>query len=269
VIYIFALLLYIGAFFLWIHVLVRGSKEASLLPAALATIAGVALHGAALVRFRLVYGELPLVGPGAALSSLAFVGGLALVVFLPLRHAARLALVLLPFIVAVLGSALILGIGPSPLAIEFQGAGFVLHVTSAFLGYQGLAVAFAAGVLYLMQHHELKAKRLGALFHFIPPLAILDRIGRIALWAGFGCLTISLVFGWSWTMRYRGSLSLDDPKVMWAILTWVVFVAVLGSRWGPGRTEYRGAVAAVVGFSVVVASYLILRFTAGGEGLFL
>jgi ABC-type uncharacterized transport system permease subunit len=269
VIYIFALVLYIGAFFLWIHALVRGLKEASLLPATLATVAGVALHGVALVRFRLEYGELPLVGPGAALSSLAFVGGLALVALLPLRHAARLALVLLPIMVAVLGSALILGIGPSPLAIEFQGTGFVLHVTSAFLGYQGLAVAFAAGVLYLMQHHELKSKRLGALFHFIPPLAILDRIGRIALWAGFACLTASLAFGWNWTMRYRGSLELGDPKVIWAILSWIVFVAVLGSRWGPGRTEYRGALAVVVGFSLVVASYLFLRFTAGGEGLFL
>lgn len=268
-IYILALLSYIGAFFLWIHVLVRGPKGASPVPAALATVAGVALHGAALVRFRLVHGELPLVGPGAALSSLAFVGGVALVAFLPLRHAARLALVLLPLIVALLGVALLLGIEPSPQALEFQGAGFVLHVTSAFLGYQGLAVAFAAGLLYMAQHHELKSKRLGRLFHFIPPLAILDRIGRIGLWAGFACLSLSLAFGWAWTIRYRGTLDLGGPKVVWAVLTWFVFLGILGSRRGPGRSEYRGALAAVVGFGVVVASYLVLRLTAGGAGLFL
>jgi ABC-type uncharacterized transport system permease subunit len=269
VIHILALLLYIGAFILWIHVLVRGARGARLLPAALATVAAVVLHGAALIRFRLVYGELPLVGPGAALSTLAFVGGVALVAFLPLRHAARLALVLLPFITAVLGSALWMGIEPSPLALEFQGTAFVLHVGFAFLGYQGMAVAFAAGMLYLMQHHELKSKRLGALFHFIPPLAVLDRISRVGLWAGFGCLSVALAFGWWWTIRFRGTLDLGDPKVIWAVLSWIVFVAMLGARWGPGRTEYRGALASVVGFGVVVASFLALRITAGGDGLFL
>jgi ABC-type uncharacterized transport system permease subunit len=269
VIHAFALLLYIGAFFLWIHVLVRGSKGTSSVPAALATVTGVALHGAALVRFWTVHEELPLVGPGAALSSLAFVGGAALVAFLPLRYAPRLAIVLLPFMLAVLGAALWVGIEPSPLAIEFQGTGFVLHVVSAFLGYQGMAVAFAAGVLYMIQHHELKSKRLGRFFHFAPPLAILDRIARVGLWAGFACLSLALAFGWAWTVRHRGSLDLGDPKVIWAVLSWSVFLGVLGARWGPGRTEYRGAVAAVVGFGVVVASYLVLRFTAGGDGLFL
>jgi ABC-type uncharacterized transport system permease subunit len=137
------------------------------------------------------------------------------------------------------------------------------------LGYQGLAVAFAAGLLYLIQHHELKAKRLGRFYHFIPSLAALDQVGKIGLWVGFGCLTFALAFGWGWTVQHRGSLQVGDPKVLWAILSWGVFVGVLGSRLGGERTEYRGALAAVVGFGLVIGSYVILRLTAQASGLFL
>jgi ABC-type uncharacterized transport system permease subunit len=86
-----------------------------------------------------------------------------------MRQVARVGVALLPFIVVCLGVALLVGIRPSEEALAFQGAGFVLHVTFAFLGYQGLALASAAGGLYLVQHHELKAKRMGRFFHFIPP----------------------------------------------------------------------------------------------------
>lgn len=263
------LLLYIGAFGLWIWCLMTGSRGKAPRIAAGVTGAAVLLHAVALVQFRVQYGELPLVGPGAALSTLAFVGGLVLLATLPLREVARVAIGVLPFIIVVQSAALWLGVHPSPMSIDFQGATFVLHVTLAFLGYQGMAVAFAAGILYLIQHHELKEKRLGRFFHFIPPLATLDRLGRVGVWAGFGCLSLSLVLGWAWTVRNRGSLEFGDPKVMWAILSWWVFLGIAGARSVPGRNDYRGAVASVAGFVIVIGTYLVLRLTVGGSGLFL
>jgi ABC-type uncharacterized transport system permease subunit len=262
-------LLYIGAFVLWIRCLLTGSRGRSALVASTVTAAGVVVHALALAGFWLRFGELPLVGPGAALSSLALVGGLALLATLFLREAARVAIALLPFILLVQGVALALGIQPSPRAIDFQGTRFVLHVGFAFLGYQGLALAFAAGLLYLIQHHELKEKRLGRFFHFIPSLATLDRLVRVGLWGGFASLSVALAFGWAWTVEHRGSLEMGDPKVIWAILTWFVFLGVAFARGGRGRSDYRGAVAAVVGFAVVICSYLLLRLTVGAEGLFL
>jgi HemX protein len=269
VIHLLAFFLYLGALGLWIRLLVNGSRAGGTLLASGVAGAAVVVHAFALGEFWVRYGELPLVGPGAALSSLAFVGGLALLVTFPLREISRLGIALLPFIVICLGVALLAGIEPSPRTIDFQGAGFVLHVAFAFLGYQGLAVAFAAGSLYLIQHHELKAKRLGRFFHFIPPLATLDRVGRVGLWVGFGCLTVALAFGWAWTVQHRGSLEVGDPKVIWAVLSWLVFVGILLSRVGKGSTEHRGALTAVIGFGVVIASYVVLRLTAEGTGLFL
>jgi HemX protein len=269
VIHLLAFLLYLGAFVLWVRVFLKGIGGGRGLLASVVAAGAVVVHAGALGDYWLRYGELPLVGPGAALSSLAFVGGLALLATLPLRDVSRVGIALLPFILICLGVALLVGIRPSPLAMDFQGAGFVLHVGFAFLGYQGLAVAFASGVLYLTQHHELKAKRLGRFFHFIPPLATLDRVGRIGLWIGFVSLSLSLAFGWAWTVRHRGSLEIGDPKVLWALFSWSVFVGVLAIRAGSGRAEHRGALAAVIGFGFVIGSYLVLRLTAESTGLFL
>lgn len=264
-----AFLLYFCAFVLWVILLFRGARGTGALLASVLSAVAVLLHALALGEFWLTHGELPLVGPGAALSSLAFVGGVALAVMLPMREVARVAIALLPVIVLMQGAALAVGIEPAAASLDFQGAGFVLHVGLAFLGLQGLALAFAAGSLYLIQHHELKEKRLGKIFFFIPSLATLERVGRIGIWLGFTSLSLALVVGWAWTVQHRGSLEMSDPKVVWAVMSWLVFLGIFGARRGRGRTEYRSALAAVVGFAVVVGLYLALRITSGGEGLFL
>src|SRR5690606_7611149 len=111
-----AFVAYICAFVLWLWQLLRGAGGARGRAASALTILAVGLHGFALAQFWQTYGELPLVGPGAALSSLAFVGGLALVVMLPMREVGRIALALLPFVVVVQGVALAVGIRLSPAA---------------------------------------------------------------------------------------------------------------------------------------------------------
>jgi ABC-type uncharacterized transport system permease subunit len=266
VIHFLAFGLYLGALLLWVRFLVSGARGDGPTLASGVVAVGVLVHAVALGSFWARYGELPLAGPGAALSTLAFVGGLALLALLPMRQVARVGVALLPFIVVCLGVALLVGIRPSEEALAFQGAGFVLHVTFAFLGYQGLALASAAGFLYLVQHHELKAKRMGRFFHFIPPLATLDLLGQIGIWVGFVALTLALGFGWAWTVQHPDVVSLGDPKVVWAVLSWAIFAGVLLLRRGKGRREYRSALASVVGFSLVLGSYLVVRLTSPGGG---
>lgn len=268
-IHLFALLSYIGAFALWVVQLLRGAGGRRAFAAASLTVVAVAIHALALVDFWRTNGELPLVGPGAALSSLSFIGGLALIVMLPMRGAGRVALALLPFVVVVQGVALALGIELSPRSMDFQGAGFVFHVALALLGLQGLAVAFAAGVMYLIQHHELKEKRLGRFFFFTPPLATLETVGRIGRWVGFVSLTLALVVGWAWTVQNPGAIQLSDPKVALGVFSWFVFLGIFTVRGAKGGSEYRGALAAIVGFALVIGVYLALRLASGGSGLFL
>jgi ABC-type uncharacterized transport system permease subunit len=178
-------------------------------------------------------------------------------------------LVLVPVAAAVAAIAEIVGVRPSGAVMSFRGPWFVVHVVLAFLGYAGLTVAFAAGLMYLIQFRELKSKRFGAIFRFFPPLDTLDRIVRGSLVAGWAFLTLALAVGWAWNARFGRPMSAGNPQIVWGVLTWLVFAAALGARLGGGRPARRAALASVVGFAVVVGGYLLLRVAEGRGGTFL
>src|SRR5690606_16209073 len=80
--------------------------------------AAVLVQLGALVAFALRFGELPLVGLGPSLSTLAFLIALFLLFATLASDARPVGLVLLPVIVALLGAALLTGVRPTgePLA---------------------------------------------------------------------------------------------------------------------------------------------------------
>jgi HemX protein len=237
---------------------------------ATAVLAGaVALHAAELVSYTREYGELPLVGLGPSLSVLAFLIAVGSLGLATLGRTGPVGLVLVPVAAALAAVAEIAGIRPSGEVMRFQGSWFVLHVVFALCGYVGLTVAFAAGLMYLLQFRELKNKRFGAVFRFFPPLDTLDRIGKVSLIAGMAFLTVALALGWAWTERFGRPMSMANPKVVWGVITWLVFAAALASRAGGGRRARRAAMASVVGFAVVVVWYLVLRVGEGPGGGFL
>jgi ABC-type uncharacterized transport system permease subunit len=115
----------------------------------------------------------------------------------------------------------------------------------------------------------LKEKRLGRFFFFTPPLATLEKVGRIGLWIGFVSLTLALVVGWAWAAQNPGAIQLLDPKVALGVFAWFVFLGIFSARGVKGGSEYRGALAAIVGFALVIGMYVALRLASGGSGLFL
>ncbi len=233
------------------------------------TAVGVLAHAVALVVYTTRYGQLPLVGLAPSLSTLAFLLGVGTVATIGLGEVRRVGIVIMPGVIVLEGVAIYLGFEPVAQVLDFQGAWFAFHVTLAFGGLCGLALAFAAGLLYLVQLHELNAKRLGRLFQFTPPLARLDRLVRFGLVTGFAVFTIALALGWAWTVSFRNSLEPANPKVVWAVLIWFVFVAALGARAGGGLKERRSALTTAVGFVLIVVSYLTLRVASSDAGFFL
>ena len=264
-----ALLLYVGSLILWFRSLMSGGRGRGPMIAFGLAAAGVAVHALALARFRADYGQLPLNGLAPALSTVALTVGIGLVATLGLGEGRRVGIVLVPVVILLEAVAVSLGIEPPRELLDFGGAWFAFHVTLAFAGLGGLALSFASGLLYLVQLHELNTKRMGRLFQFTPPLATLDRLGRIGLVAGFITFSLALVLGWLWTITYEQSFDQANPKVLWAIMSWLIFVAALGVRAGGGLKERRGALASVVGFSVIVVSYLGLRLVSSQGGFFL
>jgi ABC-type uncharacterized transport system permease subunit len=221
--------------------------------------AAVLGHAIGLALFTAQFGELPLVGMAASLSTLAFLIGAALFGATLLRTVRPVALVLIPLIAVLLAIALTLGLAPGGEPIQFRGIWFAAHVVLAFAAYSSLALAFAAGLLYLLQFRALKDKNFGRAFRFFPPLETLDRLRQGALWIGLPALTFSLLLGWAWTVRFRNSLATQNPQVIWGVVTWLVFIAALAARRGDGGAERRAANVVVGGFAVVVVTYMLLR----------
>ncbi|MBW3630820.1 MAG: cytochrome c biogenesis protein [Gemmatimonadetes bacterium] len=230
---------------------------------------GLLLHGWALFAFTSVWNELPLVGLGPFLSTLAFLIAVGTLIASTLGHALTVGLVLIPVIVVLVGVAAGVGVAPAGDPQAFQGIWFVVHVLFALVGYVGLTVAFAAGLMYLLQFRELKSKHFGAIFRFFPPLETLDRLGRLGLIVGFPFLTLALLAGWAWTARFQGVTAPEMSKLAWAIVSWFVFVGAFAARLGGGRRGHRGAVASVLGFLVVVIVYLVVRVQSSNGGAFL
>lgn len=231
---------------------------------------GVVAHAAALVSFSSTYGELPLVGLGPSLSVLALLVALGSLLLATIGRTGPLGLVLVPVAAALAGVGEVAGLRPDVQEAVYRGPWFVFHVVLAMVGYAGLTVAFAAGLMYLLQFRQLKGKRFGAVFRFFPPLDTLDRVGRRALIAGLPSLTVALLLGWAWAERFGMAMGARNPKIIWGVITWIVFVAALVAR---GRDEAaqarRGALVSVVGFVVVVAAYVLLRASENSAAGFL
>lgn len=263
-----ALVLYLAAAALLGVSLARNERRLTGIATSVAGV-GVLAHLLGLVAYTSRWGELPLVGLGPSLSMLAFLIGLGSLGVATLGRTGPLGLVLVPVAAALVGVAAVVGVHPSQAVLAFQGPWFVLHVTLALVGYAGLTVAFACGLMYLLQFRELKNKHFGAIFRFFPPLDTLDRMGKWALIVGLPFLTLALAVGWAWTERFARPLGPGNPKVVWGVLSWVLILAALLARAGGGRRGVRAALASVVAFAIVVLAYLVLRVGEPQAGGFL
>lgn len=237
--------------------------------ATVVAVVGLVLHGIALADYSSNWHQLPLIGLGPSLSTLAFLIALATVIAATLGHTSTIGLILVPLVALLTGIAGAVGLVPTDQPIPFRNGWFALHVVFALLGYAGLTIAFASGVMYLLQFRELKSKHFGAVFQFFPPLETLDRFGRRSVAIGFPFLTLAILLGWAWTSSFQGSVMPQATKLGWAVLSWFVLLVTLVARIGDGRKGERGAMASVIGFVVVVVAYLVIKAQTTGHGAFL
>ena len=177
-------------------------------------VLGVAVlaHGAGLAAYAAEHGELPLVGLAPSLSVFALLIAAFLFVVAFFREARTLGLVLLPLVSLMRRRA---GAGDPAVG---RGA----HVPRALAvpprpprlhRLRRAAVAFAAGLVYLLQFRELKGKRLGRVFAS-SSLDTLDVVGRRA-GGGIPGADPGTRLGWHGRSRFRHSFAIGEPEVLW------------------------------------------------------
>jgi ABC-type transport system involved in cytochrome c biogenesis permease subunit len=139
---------------------------------------------------------------------------------------------------------------------------FSVHVSAAVVGYSALALSGVFGVLYLMMYYRIRQKSFGLIFRRLPPLDVLDRMNVAAAMVGFGFLTLAIAVGSVWTARLFGDLGymVRDPKILVALLTWVVYAVALGGRWLPRWSGTHTAYSTTLGFAAVLFSIFAVNF---------
>ncbi|TYO99314.1 cytochrome c-type biogenesis protein CcsB [Geothermobacter ehrlichii] len=133
---------------------------------------------------------------------------------------------------------------------------FPIHISLAFAGYAIFALAFAAGVMYLMQERMLKSKRFSGLYYRLPSLEVLDSINYKCLTFGFPLMTMGIISGAVWANSAWGGYWRWDPKETWALITWFLYAALLHGRLTIGWRGQRAAIFAIIGFLCLLFTFL-------------
>jgi cytochrome c-type biogenesis protein CcsB len=131
-----------------------------------------------------------------------------------------------------------------------------VHVTLSMLGTVGFAVAFVAGVMYLIQDGLLKSKRFNVLYSKLPALDFLDHLNQQSIVTGFPLLTLGIITGALYAELSLGSYLSWNPEQTWALVTWVFYFVVLTGRLTVGWRAKRAAYLTIIGFAGVILTLI-------------
>jgi cytochrome c-type biogenesis protein CcsB len=151
-----------------------------------------------------------------------------------------------------------------PLAPVLNSFWHPFHVLFAFLGNAIFTLAFCCSVMYLVQEHQLKSKRMGAIAQRLPSLNVLDDLSYQSLTYGFPLLTLGIITGAIWAEYAWGRYWNWDPKETWSLITWFLYAALLHQRLTVGWRGRKAAIMAIIGFLAVLFTFLGVNLLLSG-----
>src|SRR6185503_19154433 len=231
----------------------------------LAMAAGFLLHTIALVADWMIDGHYPLFYLRETLSFLAWtlVASYSLILY---RYRARpLGTFILPLVsLLVFSAAVTRPVVDSTTTIAVRDTWlFPVHTTLLFFAYAAFFVVFLASVMYLLQERALKLKTFGAIYHRLPSLSTVNEIATSSTAIGLTLLTVGIATGMVWASSRDGRLWHNDPKEIFAALTWLLYVLLILHRSTSGWRGRRAAWLGVAGFALVLLTFFATRLMGG------
>ncbi len=249
-----ALTFYFAATIVGIVELFKGSKATTRMMIGL-TVVGFVLHTLNILLRYFIAGHIPITNMHEASS---FFSWCIVLLFFYIEYRYKIGLLgsfILPVVFILMLSSSILPREIKPLSPVLQSSWLAVHTSLAFLGDAAFAMAAGIGVMYLIQEHFLKTKHLGGLFQRLPNLQILDEINYKLITIGFPLLTLAIITGALWAESTLGSYWRWDPKEVWSLITWFIYVLVLHVRLRVGWKGKKAAILSIVGFAAVLFTF--------------
>jgi ABC-type uncharacterized transport system permease subunit len=168
------------------------------------------------------------------------------------KPAARLALLLMPYLLLLGLAATIVGARQIPSAAAGPALAWLdLHILVSVLTYALVTLAAVAGLAVLLQERALKRRQPTELTHMLPSVADCERLelrlmGLAELVLGLGLLT-----GMATEYMESGRLLAFDHKTVFSLAAFLAIGLLLGLRRSSGLRGRRAA-------RLVLAAYLLL-----------
>jgi len=219
-------------------------------------LVGAVFHGCAILLSSVSTGYLAVTTIQNALSFFAWI---LVITYLLIQLRLQLRILgsfVSPLIVVFMLLSLFLPAHIVPKSGIFQSGWFIVHVTSVFLASALFALAFGAGIMYLLQERQIKKKNFGYFYSRLPSLERLDQINYLCLVLGFPLWTAGLIIGFAYASSVWPSPAGWDPKEIFALITWFIYAVLLHERLAVGWRGRRAAWLAIFGFSAVLITFL-------------
>ncbi len=178
----------------------------------------------------------------------------------PVAGAFVLPLVLLAMLAAA-GSRKHFVTGPDP---ALESIWVWVHVKLAIFGNAAFVITSAAGLMYLLQERQLKAKHPGRWRVHLPSLETLDRWSYVSLGIGFPLLTLAILMGFLQAGSGWGAYFVADPRQILAAITWLIYGSLLAARVSAGWRGRKAAVVSVAGLAAVLLTFGSVHLFAKG-----
>lgn len=222
---------------------------------------GFVLHTFSLITDWTQDGHYPLFGLRETLSFLAWtlVATYGLIVF---RYRTRaIGSFMLPLVVVLTFIASVTRDTSASETVTDVGAAwlFPIHTTLLIFAYAAFFVVFIASIMYLLQERELKLKTFGAIFHRLPSLTTINDIATTTVGIGWTLLTLGILTGMVWSSSRDNRLWHNDPKEIFAALTWLLYLLLILYRVSAGWRGRRAAWMGVIGFALVLCTFFGAR----------
>jgi ABC-type uncharacterized transport system permease subunit len=164
------------------------------------------------------------------------------------------------------GAALLPALFPgSLLPLQGQSPALGWHITVAVLAYSTMTIAAFHAVLMALQESRLHTRSaggrwLGGALDQLPALLTMEKLLFRLIWIGFILLSLTVLSGIVFSEELFGRAMRFDHKSVFALLSWILFAALLaGRRWRGwrGKTALRFTLA---GFATLALAYVGSRF---------
>lgn len=136
----------------------------------------------------------------------------------------------------------------------------LIHISCALLSYAAFLAAFLSAILFLIQERQLKRKHMGWLFHRLPSLGQMDRINFFSISIGFALLSVGTILGFIGAEQMKGQWWTGDPKEVMTVLLWGAYCFLWLVRVRSSLRGRRVAMLSIVGFSLVLFTFLGIRW---------